>query len=180
MWGNRHEFHPGFYGERESGVRAVVGGIAFVAIAWLVGILGSLSTSDNGTGWYSQADKAPWTPAGSVIGTAWSALYTIMAVAAWLVWRERGSFFRRPALILYVTQLAINAVWTPVFFGGYPLFGTVALWWGVVIILLLDAAVLATMVAFARVSMVAAWMLVPYWIWVLYATTLNVFLAVNN
>jgi tryptophan-rich sensory protein len=49
-----------------------------------------------------------------------------------------------------------------------------------VIILLLDAAVLATMVAFARVSMVAAWMLVPYWIWVLYATTLNVFLAVNN
>jgi tryptophan-rich sensory protein len=103
-----------------------------------------------------------------------------MAVAAWLVWRERGRFFRRTALILYVTQLVINALWTPVFFGGYPPFGSAALWWGVVIILLLDAAVLATMVAFARVSLVAAWMLVPYWIWVLYATTLNVYLAVNN
>ena len=180
MWGNRHEFHPGFYGERESGVRAVVGGIAFVAVAWLVGILGSLSTSGNGTGWYAQAEKAPWAPAGAVVGAVWLALYTIMAVAAWLVWRERGSSYRRTALILYVTQLVINAAWTPVFFGGYPLFGSAALWWRVVIILLLDAAVLATMVAFARVSLVAAWMLVPYWIWVLCATTINVFLAVNN
>ena len=180
MWRNKHEFHPGFYGERESGVRAALVGIGFVALAWLVGILGSLSTSDSGTGWYAQAEKAPWTPAGAVVGAVWLALYTIMAVAAWLVWRERGSFFRRTALILYVTQLVINAAWTPVFFGGYPLFGSAALWWGVVIILLLDAAVLATMVAFARVSLVAACMLVPYWIWVLYATTINVFLAVNN
>ena len=103
-----------------------------------------------------------------------------MAVAAWLVWRERGNVFRGTALILYVTQLVINAVWTPVFFGAYPLAGSAALWWGVVIILLLDVAVLVTMIAFARVSLVAAWMLVPYWIWVLYATTLNVYLAVNN
>lgn len=176
MWG----INPGFFGERESGVRAVAAGIAFVAMAWLVGIFGSLSTSDNGTGWYAQAERAPWAPAGSVIGAVWLALYTIMAVAAWLVWRERGSFFRRTALILYVTQLVINAAWTPVFFSGYPLFGTAALWWGVVIIFLLDAAVLATMFAFARVSLAAAWMLVPYWVWVLYATTLTVFLAVNN
>lgn len=180
MWGNRHEFHPGFFGERESGVRAALVGIAFVAIAWLVGILGALSTFGNVTGWYAQAEKAPWTPPNDLFGPVWLTLYTIMAVAAWLVWRERGSFFRRTALILYVTQLVINALWTPVFFGGYPLFGSPALWWGVAIILLLDAVVLATMFAFARVSMVAAWMLVPYWIWVLYATTLNVFLAVNN
>ena len=84
MWANRYEFHPGFYGERESGVRAVVGTVAFVAIAWLVGILGSLSTIGNVTGWYAQADKAPWTPANDVFGPVWLALYTIMAVAAWL------------------------------------------------------------------------------------------------
>ena len=161
-------------------MRAVVGAVAFVAIAWLVGILGSLSTIGNVTGWYAQADKAPWTPANDVFGPVWLALYTIMAVAAWLVWRERGNVFRGTALILYVTQLVINAVWTPVFFGAYPLAGSAALWWGVVIILLLDVAVLVTMIAFARVSLVAAWMLVPYWIWVLYATTLNVYLAVNN
>ena len=151
-----------------------------MAIAWLVGILGSLSTIGNVTGWYAQAEKAPWTPGNEVFGPVWLALYTIMAVAAWLVWRERGNVFRGTALILYVTQLVINAVWTPVFFGAYPLAGSAALWWGVVTILLLDAAVLATMFAFARVSRAAAWMLVPYWIWVLYATTLNVYLAVNN
>jgi tryptophan-rich sensory protein len=180
MWGNRHEYHPGFFGERESGVPAAIAGIAFVAIAWLVGILGSLATLGNVTGWYAQAEKAPWTPANEVFGPVWLVLYSIMAVAAWLIWRERGSYFRGTALILYVTQLVINAVWTPVFFGGYPLGGSAALWWGVAIILLLDALVLATMIAFARVSLVAAWMLVPYWVWVLYATTLNVFLAVNN
>ena len=180
MWGNKHEYHPGFFGERESGRRAVAGGIAFVAIAWLVGILGSLATIDNVTGWYASAEKAPWTPANEIFGPVWLTLYTVMAVAAWLVWRERGSYFRRPALTLYVVQLVINAVWTPVFFGAYPLGGSAALWWGLVIILVLDVVILLTMIAFARVSRVAAWLLVPYWIWALYATTLNAYLAVNN
>ena len=79
---------------------------------------------------------------------------------------------RRP-LTLYVNQLVLNALWTPVFFGLYPMVGPVALWAAFAIISALDMLVLLTMLAFWKVSRAAAWLLVPYWAWVLFATTLN-------
>ena len=84
---------------------------------------------------------------------------------------------RRP-LTLYVIQLVLNALWTPVFFGLYPVIGVTALWIAVVIIVALDVLVLLTMIAFWRVRRVAAVLLIPYWAWVLYATTLNIAIAV--
>jgi benzodiazapine receptor len=79
-----------------------------------------------------------------------------------------------------VVQLVLNAIWTPVFFGLYPSLGIAALWIALVIILALDVAVLLTMLAFWKASRVAAWLLVPYWAWVLFATTLNWALAALN
>jgi tryptophan-rich sensory protein len=173
-------YTPGIIGEIHGGGRAVVAGFLFVGIAWLVGALGAGATIDNVTGWYAQAEKAPWTPPNEVFGPVWLVLYTLMGVAAWLVWREVGNIYRTRALLFYVIQLAVNAVWTPVFFAGFPIGGTLALWSGAVIIGVLDVLIVITMFSFARVSMVAAWLLVPYWIWCLYATTLNVYLAANN
>jgi tryptophan-rich sensory protein len=94
-------------------------------------------------------------------------------VSGWLVWLERHRLDTRVALGLYVTQLVLNALWTPVFFGGYGLIGQPALWIALAIILVLDLAVAATMTAFWPLSRAAAWLLVPYLLWILYASSLN-------
>jgi tryptophan-rich sensory protein len=153
---------------------------AFLAISFGVAAIGSIATFQNVQGWYADADKAPWNPPNELFGPAWTVLYTLMSVAAWLVWREREHADVRVPLRTYVVQLALNAIWTPVFFGLYPVIGAPALWIALGIIVLLDVAVLVTMLRFWRVSRVAAWLLVPYWAWVLFATTLNAALAALN
>ncbi|GAA2748435.1 tryptophan-rich sensory protein [Amnibacterium kyonggiense] len=120
-------------------------------------------------GWYADARHVTWTPPNWAFGVVWSVLYLLMAVSGWLLWLRRA----RGALGLYVTQLVVNALWTPVFFGGYPLIGTTALWIGVAIIVLLDLLVTATIATAWRVSRPAALLLVPYLAWILYASTLN-------
>ena len=154
--------------------------VAFLAISFGVAALGSLATIQNVDGWYATAEKAAWNPPNAIFGPVWTLLYTLMSVAAWLVWRERKRVDVRPALTLYVVQLVLNALWTPVFFGLFPAIGGPALWIALAIILALDVLVLLTMLRFWPVRKAAAWMLVPYWAWVLFATTLNAALAVLN
>lgn len=148
--------------------------VAFLAISFAVAGLGSLATVAHVDGWYADAEKVFWTPPNVVFGPVWTLLYTLVSVAAWLVWRERERADVRRPLTLYVLQLALNAVWTPVFFALYPAIGVTALWIAAGIILALDVAVLLTMIAFWPVRRIAAVLLIPYWAWVLYATTLNV------
>ena len=154
--------------------------VAFLAISFGVAALGSLATLQNVDGWYATAEKAAWNPPNAIFGPVWTLLYTLMSVAAWLVWRQRKRVDVRPALTLYVVQLVLNALWTPVFFGLFPAIGGPALWIALAIILALDVLVLLTMLRFWPVRKAAAWMLVPYWAWVLFATTLNAALAVLN
>lgn len=165
---------------RPSALRSALALIVFLAISFGVAALGSLATFQNVDGWYADADKAFWNPPNVVFGPVWTVLYTLMSVAAWLVWRERGRPGRRGALTVYIVQLVLNAIWTPVFFGLYPLIGVSALWIAFVIILALDVMVLVTMLRFWPVRRLAAVLLIPYWAWVLYATTLNGALAVLN
>jgi benzodiazapine receptor len=161
-------------------VKSVLVLVAFIAIALAVGGLGSLATIQNVDGWYADAAKAPWSPPNAIFGPVWTFLYTAMAVAAWLVWRQRKRLDVRRPLTLYVIQLVLNSIWTPVFFGLYPAIGVAALWAALVIIVAIDVMVLLTMIAFWRVSKPAAWLLVPYWAWVLFATTLNAAVAALN
>ena len=154
--------------------------VAFLAIAYAVAALGSIATISQVDGWYADADKVSWNPPSALFGPVWTVLYALMAIAAWLVWRERE---RRPAearhaLGSYVVQLVLNAIWTPLFFGLYPVIGVAALWIAAIVIVALDVAVLVTILAFWRVRKVAAVLLIPYWAWVLFATTLNVGIAV--
>ena len=154
--------------------------IAFLAISFGVAALGGLSTVENVNGWYSGATKAVWTPPNFVFGPVWTVLYSLMSVSAWLVWRKRERSAVRPALTFLVVQLVLNALWTPIFFGLYPAVGVAALWIALVIIGALDTMVLLTMLRFWPVRPLAAVLLIPYWVWVLYATTLNVAIAVEN
>ena len=154
--------------------------VAFIAISFAVAGLGSIATAENVDGWYATAEKAAWNPPNFLFGPVWTVLYTLMSVAAWLVWRERSRMNVRPSLTMYIVQLALNAVWTPVFFGLYPFIGTPALWIALAIIVAIDVTVLLTMLRFWKVRRTSAWLLVPYWAWVLFATTLNAALAVLN
>jgi benzodiazapine receptor len=165
---------------RPSRARSVLALVAFLGISYAVAALGSLATITHVDGWYADAEKVFWTPPNVVFGPVWTLLYALMSVAAWLVWRERGRADIRRPLTLYVAQLVLNALWTPVFFALYPLTGVAALWLAAAIIVALDVMVLLTMLSFWRVRRIAAVLLIPYWAWVLYATTLNIGDAVLN
>lgn len=150
---------------------------ASVALVALVAVLGTLATTPNTEGWYATADKPAWTPPDWLFGPVWTLLYLAMAYAAWRVWRTPNSRARTTALSLYVAQLVLNGIWSPLFFAGYPLWGAAALWVASVVIVLLAITLVATIVAFHRVDRASAYVLVPYLAWVLYASTLNIGVA---
>lgn len=117
--------------------------------------------------WYASLQKPAWNPPGWIFGPVWTALYTMMAVAAWLVWRQGGWEKQRRPLLIFLAQLTLNALWTPLFFGLH--------WPGVAFaeIMLLWLAIAATIAAFRPVSRPAMLLLVPYLAWVSFAAVLN-------
>lgn len=153
--------------------------VLFLAASAFVAWLGGFATIANVNGWYVGADKAPWSPPNGLFGPVWTALYTAMAVAAWLVWR-RGTPESRPALVTYGIQLFLNLLWTPTFFGLYPLIGTAALWLAFAVIIALIVAVTATVVRFGPISRLAGLLLLPYMTWIVFAASLNLWAALNN
>lgn len=117
--------------------------------------------------WYAGLTKPAWNPPNWIFGPVWTTLYLLMAVAAWLVWRERQRVAVARPLALYGIQLLLNAIWTPLFFGAHQM------GWALAEILVLEIFILATIVAFYLVRPVTAYMLVPYACWVGFATFLN-------
>lgn len=117
--------------------------------------------------WYAALRKPALTPPGWVFGVVWPALYALMGVAAWLVWRKGGVGGNRLALGLFAGQLALNAAWTCIFFGlhrpGWALADLAAMW----------ALILATLIAFWARTPAAGALLVPYLAWVSFAAYLN-------
>ena len=141
--------------------------LCFVA-AELVGGIGGFVTSGSIGDWYQYLNKPPGNPPNWLFGPVWGVLYAMIGLSFAIVWHRGfdGPEGRR-ALVLFVLQVALNFVWTPVFFGLHQML--VAL----VIILLLWGAILATILAFAKRSKVAAYLLTPYLLWVTYASYLN-------
>lgn len=131
----------------------------------IVAALGGLASAD-AAGDYGKLAQPGWAPPSYLFGPVWSALYLLMAVAAWLVWRVDPRW-RNPAIIAYGVQLVLNLLWSPLFFG----LG----WRGLALIdiVLLDLAVAVTITLFWRIHRPAAAMMVPYLAWILFATALN-------
>jgi tryptophan-rich sensory protein len=144
--------------------RPGIGLIGWLAACFCASAVGALFVPGE---WYAGLKKPAWTPPNWVFGPVWAALYTMMGVAAWLVWKRGGFAAQRRPLLLFLLQLALNAAWTPLFFGLHsPRLAFVE-------IVLLWLAIAATLTAFRRVSRVAAWLLVPYLAWVSFAAVLN-------
>jgi tryptophan-rich sensory protein len=152
--------------------------LALLGVAAAVAALGSLISAPAIDGWYAETPKPMWNPPDAVFGPVWTVLYTLMSVAAWLVWRRPDSELRTRALRVYAVQLGLNALWSPAFFGLGAVIGAPGLWIALGIIVVLDFAILATIIRFGDVSRPAAALLVPYWFWALFATTLNAAIAV--
>lgn len=134
----------------------------------LVGVSGSLVTATSVREWYPHIQKPSWTPPSAAFGPVWTALYLLMGVSAWLIWRDSVGSARRAALLVFVTQLVLNGTWSFLFFGlRSP-------GWAALEIVLLWSSIAATMLAFARIRRLAAVLLLPYLVWVSYAMALNV------
>jgi tryptophan-rich sensory protein len=147
----------------------------FVVGCELVGIVGALTTTTGEGSWYQGLEKPPFNPPGWVFGPVWTVLYALMGLAAFRVWREgTGRRDVRVALGLFAAQLVLNGIWTPVFFGAESIVG------GAVIIVALLVLLAFTVRAFFRVSRAAGWLLVPYLLWVAFATALNLSIWVLN
>lgn len=146
----------------ESNLRSLLVLAALVALCQLAGVAGAVVTDAS---FYADLARPSWAPPGWLFAPVWITLYTLMGVAAWLVWRTgRG---RRGALTWFAVQLVLNAAWTPVFFGLGSISG------GLIVIIALELAILGTIVAFARRSRLAAVLMVPYAAWVAFALALN-------
>lgn len=141
----------------------MLGWLLLVLAAAAIGGFASASAGE----FYRELVRPSWAPPGWLFGPVWSLLYASMGISAWLVWRAKGFAGARTALLLFIAQLAVNALWTWLFFvwrQGALAFGEILLLW------LLIAAVMAL---FWRVRQLAAALLVPYLAWVSFAAALT-------
>jgi benzodiazapine receptor len=150
-------------------------GIGPLVLGTLVGLL----TNASGQPWYRRLSKPSWTPPDAVFGPVWGVLYLLMGAAAVLVRRERLEHDSRPArsdvaMGLFGVQLILNLLWSVVFFGRRQVRA------GLVEMVVLLVALAATVVAFARVRLVAAVLLVPYLAWTSFAAVLNAAIVRRN
>ena len=150
--------------ERRSVPGAVAALLGFVGLCLLVGAAGGSLTAEAVRHWYPSLTAPPLTPPSWVFAPVWTALYIDIGVAAWLVWLRPGSF---AALRVWGWQLAANAAWPAAFFGlRNPALGLIV----IALMLVLTA---ATIIAFYRRRRVAAWLMMPYLAWSLFASYLN-------
>ena len=142
--------------------------IASVGICVLGGFIGSFFTASSAGSWYAALKKPALNPPAWIFAPVWTVLYIMMGVSAFLIWKQGlGNDNVKTALTIFTLQLALNFAWSPVFFGmKSPLTG-------LVVIILMWFAILATILLFHRISQPAAYMLVPYLVWVSFAVYLN-------
>ena len=139
------------------------------------GLIGSIFTMPAIPTWYETLAKPSFTPPSWLFAPAWVTLYVLMGVAAFLIWRK-GLHIKnvKSALIIFLVQLVLNALWSAIFFGAKSLIG------GAVVIVLLWIAILFTLLRFFKISAVAGGLLIPYILWVSFASVLNISILALN
>lgn len=142
----------------------LIGLLGWLLVAFATAAVGAIASVDAAS-FYAQLNKPSWAPPGWVFAPVWSTLYALMGIAAWLVWRSPGS--NRVALGLFVAQLGANALWSWLFFAWHR--GALA----AVEVLVLLVLIIATIAAFWPRSRLAAALLVPYVLWVSFASALT-------
>jgi benzodiazapine receptor len=146
-----------------------------IMVALSAGFIGSLFTTPSIAGWYQELVKPTLAPPNWIFAPVWTSLFLLMGVAAFLIWKKglaRKDI--KTALGLFVFQLALNALWSIIFFGAH------APGWALLEIILLWIAILATMLSFWKISRIAGSLMLPYFLWVTFAIYLNYSIFILN
>ena len=148
--------------------------IVAIAVCESAGIIGSIFTAPAIGGWYANLSKPSFSPPSWIFAPIWTVLFALMGVALFFVWlsynkasQKKDKIKAKSAIIIFFVQLIVNVLWSILFFGlqnpGAAFAEIIILWFEIVI----------TIYAFAKVSQTAAWLLVPYLLWVSFAAYLN-------
>jgi tryptophan-rich sensory protein len=146
--------------------KKIVGLVGWLFVSFVAAAIGGAASIQAGP-FYTQLARPDWAPPSFLFGPVWTVLYALMGIAAWLVWRVGGFRAAKSALTLFLVQLALNALWSWLFFGWHR--GALAF----ADILVLWTLIVATSVAFWRIKPLAGVLLVPYLLWVSFASALN-------
>lgn len=144
----------------------ILGLAAWLAVTFAAAAIGGFASASAGN-FYQELVRPSWAPPGWLFAPAWTTLYLLMGISAWLVWRARPWRDSLSALVLFLAQLALNALWTWLFFvwrmGAAAFVEIVILWF----------LIACTLVAFWRVRPIAGYLLIPYLLWVSFAAALT-------
>ncbi|HUV46747.1 MAG TPA: TspO/MBR family protein [Candidatus Bathyarchaeia archaeon] len=148
--------------------------IASVVICQLAGVIGAFFTTPAISGWYKGLNKPAFNPPNWLFGPAWTFLYFLMGVSLYLVWNKKNSKQKKTALIFFVIQLGLNILWSIIFFGlRLPLVAFLE-------IIILWLFILLTIIKFFPISKKSAYLLIPYLLWVTFASVLNFYIVRLN
>lgn len=145
-----------------------------IATPLLAAVIGSLATFPNIQTWYATLEKPTFSPPNWIFGPVWSLLYILMGISLYVVWTHPEKQNKTKAFIAFGVQLILNVLWSVIFFGLHSPIG------GLVIILGLLIAIIITMFFFWRFSKPASYLLIPYLLWVCFATILNGAIVILN
>lgn len=146
-----------------------------ILIPLLVGGIATFFTTSGVNGWYAMANKPSFNPPNWLFAPVWTALYIMMGIALFLVWKSEGDkAIKQTAFILFAVQLLLNFLWSFIFFyakqPGWAFVDIIAMW----------IAILLTIIWFTKISITASWLLVPYIFWVTFASLLNFYIWRHN
>ena len=138
-----------------------------LAIPLLAGFIGSIFTTPEIDVWYSTLIKPSFNPPSWVFGPVWTILFLMMGISLFVVWKSKSSRERNEAFVMFAIQLIFNVLWSFLFFYAHLLL------WSLIEILVLLNLIALTIKSFGRISRQAALLLLPYWVWVLFASFLT-------
>ncbi|MFA6460641.1 MAG: TspO/MBR family protein [Candidatus Woesearchaeota archaeon] len=145
-----------------------------VLIPLAIGWISSAFTRSSVSTWYTEINKASFNPPGWVFGPAWTILYVLMGISLYLVWTTSGSSLWKWGIGIFIVQLILNFLWSIFFFGMHaPILAFMD-------IILLWIAILANIILFWQINPTAAYLLIPYILWVSFASVLNLFIVLLN
>lgn len=150
-----------------SSARNILGLTVALTACYGAAAMGGIFSAQGVGDWYQALAKPSWTPPAWIFGPVWTVLYGMMAMAAWLIWKRCDQKIGTVPISLFLFQLALNAIWSPLFFGLHRV--DIAL----IDIVLLWVVVAATVWVFLRRDLTAGLLLIPYLLWITFATGLN-------
>lgn len=154
--------------QQSSSAKTIIGFFLWIGICYAVAWSGAqVSPGIASPDWYSSLTKPTWNPPAWLFGPVWALLYTFMGISAWNVWRFFGFKHAKVALSLFLIQLFLNGLWSQLFFGFHQL------GWAFVEIICLLIFIVLTTISFFYKRKLSGWLMVPYILWVSFATALN-------